>query len=219
VLNCACLQDATAYAVPVSLLAELGQRWPGWYRGLYEEFTDRAVATFGKIELLTLHTLDVRLAVYLLRMARLRGSIAADGSWSVPIAENQSEIAARVGGTRQFINAFLKRWANRGVIELGKDHIRILDVAALGRQVDTEGSAGDGVDRRRRIARRVDALAFREADLPGRGSDPRVRLGGNMREPAPAADEFEQGRVGHGRHSTGPAAGVLKVTEPDRDAA
>ena len=129
--NCVCLHDAVTYAVPVSVLAELEQRWPGWYRGLYEELTDRAVTTLGRIELLTLHTLDVRLAVYLLRMARLRGVAEAGGALRVPMPESQSEIGSRVGGTRQFVNAFLKRWANKGIIELGKNDIRILNIAVL----------------------------------------------------------------------------------------
>lgn len=129
--NCVCLHDAVAYAVPIGTLLELGRRWPGWFRGLYEELTDRAVTTFGRIELLSLHTLDVRLAVYLLRMTRLRGVREADGSWRVPMLESQSEIGARVGGARQLVNTILMRWTKKGVLDLGKNEIRIRDIAAL----------------------------------------------------------------------------------------
>ncbi|WP_428312710.1 Crp/Fnr family transcriptional regulator [Hydrocarboniphaga sp.] len=131
IANCVCQQDARVYAIPQSAVAEFAQRWPGFYRGLYEEFTARGVVTAGRIELLTSHNLNVRLAVYLLRMARLRGQSEAGGSVWVPADDNQAEVGARVGGTRQRVNSILKAWQQKGLIESHKDGTRILDLEKL----------------------------------------------------------------------------------------
>ncbi len=129
--NCVCQQDATVAAVPQAAIAEFSRRWPGYYHGLYHELANRAVVTLGRIELLSLHNLNVRLAVYLLRMARLRGRPEAGGAIWLAAFESQSEVGARVGGTRQRVNGVLKSWVKKGWIEMHKDGIHILDVQRL----------------------------------------------------------------------------------------
>ena len=129
--NCVCLKDADVAVFSMSVMTEFAQRWPGYYKGLYHEFTDRAVVIFGRIELLSLHNLHVRLAVYLLRMAHLRGEPEPGGSVWVPAADSQTEIGARVGGTRQRVNSVLKAWSQKGLIELHKEGTRILDLPRL----------------------------------------------------------------------------------------
>lgn len=137
--HCVCQQDATVAAFPESALAELGRRWPSYYKGLYHELAARAVAIFGRIELLSLYNLNVRLAVYLLRMARLRGQKEAGGAVWVPAVDSQTEIGARVGGTRQRVNSVLKAWIKKGVIEMHKDGTRILDIERLRTEVERSG--------------------------------------------------------------------------------
>lgn len=131
ITDCICHQDATVVVIPQAAVAEFAQRWPLFYKGLYEEFTDRAIIVFGKIELLSLHNLNVRLAVYLLRIARLRGK--PDGKGGIMLAgdDSQAEVGSRVGGTRQRVNSLLSAWAKRGLLESGKDGIRLLDIPAL----------------------------------------------------------------------------------------
>jgi CRP/FNR family transcriptional regulator, cyclic AMP receptor protein len=129
--NCVCLEEARVVQVPMHAVAEFSRRWPGYHRGLYHEFIDRIHVILGRIELLTLHNLDVRLAVYLLRMAHLRGVKGADGSVWVAAHDSQTEIGTRVGGTRQRVNAVLKAWSKQGLIELHKDGTRILDLGRL----------------------------------------------------------------------------------------
>ena len=129
--NCVCLDEAQVAVVPVHEMVELARRWPAYYRGLYHEFIDRLDIIFGRIELLSVHNLDVRLAVYLLRMAHLRGTRGADGAIWVPAHDSQTEIAARVGGTRQRVNSVLNAWSRAGIIERHKEGTRILDVKRL----------------------------------------------------------------------------------------
>lgn len=137
--NCVCLEDSSVLVVPMDVLTEFAGRWPGLFRGLYHEFIGRIGVIVGRIELLSLHNLDVRLAVYLLRMAHLRGAQADDGSVWVAAHDSQTEIGTRVGGTRQRVNAILKSWSKKGLIELHKDGTRILDVRRLTTEAKRSG--------------------------------------------------------------------------------
>ncbi len=137
--NCMCQQDAVAIEVGQSAVTEFAERWPGYFRGLYAELASRGPATLDRILLLSLHNLNVRLAVYLLRMALLRGVRDADQAVLVSGEISQSELGARVGGTRQRVNALLKSWVNRGLIELPHGGIRILDVGRLTTEATKSG--------------------------------------------------------------------------------
>ncbi|MES2684250.1 MAG: Crp/Fnr family transcriptional regulator [Pseudomonadota bacterium] len=137
--NCVCQQDAVVVEVSQQAIADFAARWPGYFRGLYAELAARGPATLDRILLLSLHNLNVRLAVYLLRMASLRGEKDAAGQVFIAGEISQTEIGARVGGTRQRINALLKTWVARGLIELHPGGIRIRDVARLGAEAKKSG--------------------------------------------------------------------------------
>lgn len=137
--NCLCLEDSVVVVIPIAVFMEFAARWPELFRGLYHEFIDRMVVILGRIELLSLHNLDVRLAVYLLRMAHLRGVPRGDGSVWVAAHDSQTEIGTRVGGTRQRVNKILKAWSEQGIIELQKDGTRILDVRRLTTEAKRSG--------------------------------------------------------------------------------
>jgi CRP-like cAMP-binding protein len=137
--DCVCQQDARVVVVPWAVVQECGKRWPLLYQGLYHEFMLRARAIFGRLELLSAHDMKTRLAVYLLRLAKLRGVAGADGSIGLGSDSTQAEVGARVGGARQRVNAVLKDWSRQGWISLGKDGIRLVDLGALRRQAVKSG--------------------------------------------------------------------------------
>lgn len=137
--SCVCQQEALIVQIRMPAMLEFGERWPGYFRGLYQELVERGPATLGRILLLSLYNLNVRLAVYLLRMARLRGVPQASGVVLIPGEVSQSEIGARVGATRQRVNTLLKSWAQRGLIELGSDGTRILDLPRLTAEASKSG--------------------------------------------------------------------------------
>ena len=137
--NCLCLEDSTVAVIPVPVLAEFTERCPAFFRGQYHEFIDRMGVIVGRIELLSLHNLDVRLAVYLLRMAHLRGVPGADGSVWIAAHDSQAEIGTRVGGTRQRVNTILKAWSKKGILSLHKNGTRIRDVPRLQREAKRSG--------------------------------------------------------------------------------
>jgi CRP/FNR family cyclic AMP-dependent transcriptional regulator len=129
--NCVCQRDAVIVQISVPAIVEFGERWPGYFRGLYQELVARGPATLGRIMLLSLYNIDVRLAVYLLRMARLRGVQEAGATVLISGEVSQSEIGARVGATRQRVNMLLNDWAARGLIEISGIGTRILDTQRL----------------------------------------------------------------------------------------
>lgn len=129
--HCVCQQDADVVAIPQTVINELAERWPGYFRGLYLDLTARLPYISARIEMLSLHHLDVRLAVYLLRTAQWRGQKQADTTLLLTGIGSQSEIASRVGSTRQRVNQLLKTWTDHGWIELHKEGLRILDIDAL----------------------------------------------------------------------------------------
>lgn len=137
--NCVCLEDSTVVVIPIAVLTEFAERWPSLFRGLYHEFIDRMGVILGRIELLSVHNLDVRLAVYLLRMAHLRGVRSNDGSIWIAAHDSQSEIGTRVGGARQRVNKILKAWSKKGIIELHKDGTRIVNVRKLTTEAKRSG--------------------------------------------------------------------------------
>lgn len=139
IANCVCLEDSTVVVIPIDVVTEFARQWPGFFRGLYHELVGRMDVILGRIELLSLHNLDVRLAVYLLRMAHLRGVPGDDGSIWVAAHDSQTEIGTRVGGTRQRVNAILKSWSKKGMIELNKDGTRILDLRRLTTEAKRSG--------------------------------------------------------------------------------
>jgi CRP-like cAMP-binding protein len=142
--SCVCQESAIVMTITEAVIAEFGQRWPSYFRGLYHEFGSRWTLFRGRVEMLTLHTLNVRLAVYLLRMLRLRGKQEADGSILLEPFGSQSEIGARVGGTRQRVNRVLKTWTSRGWIELTNDGVRVMAVEKLAADVRKSGFDVDG---------------------------------------------------------------------------
>jgi CRP/FNR family transcriptional regulator, cyclic AMP receptor protein len=143
-LHCVCHQSATVVAVPYAVMLEFAERWPTYYKGLYDEFTSRAVAVFARLELLSLHNLFVRLAVYFMRMAHLRGVKKDDGSLWIAAGDSQAEIGSRVGATRQRINTVIKSWTRRGIIEMEKEGIRVLNLDALRAEATRTGFDLDG---------------------------------------------------------------------------
>ena len=139
--NAVCLEDSTVVVIRMAVLKEFARRWPSLYLGLYHEFVDRLDVIIGRIELLSVHTLDVRLAVYLLRMAHLRGVRDAEGSIWIAAHDSQAEIGTRVGGARQRVNKILKTWSKKGIIELHKDGTRIVNVRRLTTEAKRSGFA------------------------------------------------------------------------------
>ena len=60
-------------------------------------------------------------------MIQIRGRHAEGGAIMINSVGNQSEIGARIGGTRQRINTVLSTWAKAGVLNVQKNGIVVHD--------------------------------------------------------------------------------------------
>lgn len=119
--NCSATNSSTLIAISKKDFLDVGEHWPQLYRGLYSEFVARGAVTIGRMELLTLHSLNVRMAVYLLRLLVTRGKAEADNSYYIESFGSQTEIANRVGGARQRVNSILKEWERNGIISIERN--------------------------------------------------------------------------------------------------
>lgn len=74
--------------------------------------------------------MDVRVSR---RLAELAGTYAVSEAGPVVIPLTQDHLAGLVGGTRPSVNLVLQRLAARGVVELGRGRITVIDRNALSR--------------------------------------------------------------------------------------
>ena len=75
------------------------------------------------------------------RVAKMLLSQPSDADGSIRLKSSQEELAHRVGGTRQSVNAALRDFERRGWIEMHDRIITVKQAAALGRFARTELSA------------------------------------------------------------------------------
>ena len=131
-VSCDCQRDSVVAAIGYEDVGEFSRRWPEFYRGLYEEVADRHEVIVARIELLSFHTLDVRLAVYFLRMLHLRAEKKTQGTTFVDMGISQTEVAARVGGARQRVSSIINKWKKRGLIEVNDaGDISVRDIESM----------------------------------------------------------------------------------------
>ncbi len=140
---CVCVTSGVLATASLPVMREFGQRWPQYYQGLHHEFSDRLGVILGRIQLLSLHGLDVRLAVYVLRMAHIRGKQRPEGGILIESVGSQAEIGARVGGTRQRVNGVLGGWAKAGVLTVNKNSLVLHNRQVL---YDIAEASGFGIE-------------------------------------------------------------------------
>ncbi|HEY6537826.1 MAG TPA: Crp/Fnr family transcriptional regulator [Candidatus Dormibacteraeota bacterium] len=119
------LSDSTVVQLPARELLALVERRPQVARDLLTEMA-------GHLRRLTGVTADLVFLDVPRRVAKLLAKeFQADSSPELELAETQSQLGARIGGTRQSVNAALRTLERRGWIEVSGRHISVRDLAAL----------------------------------------------------------------------------------------
>jgi CRP/FNR family transcriptional regulator, cyclic AMP receptor protein len=77
--------------------------------------------------------LEGRIAKLLVAMADVRG-VSGERGLSLDLGVTQADLASMVGGSRQSVNQILRGLAGRGLVELGKREITIVEEDALRRR-------------------------------------------------------------------------------------
>jgi CRP/FNR family transcriptional regulator len=94
-------------------------------RQLVDLLSERVRATSDSLADITLLDLGARLAKYLLREAERQGSD------SVTLTLNQSELGQMIGGARQTVNQLLGAFEREGMIRLSGRRVQLVDREAL----------------------------------------------------------------------------------------
>lgn len=112
-----------AVAVPRAVFDDLVGRSPVFRRFVFAAFSSRITDLFRIIDDVAFQRLDIRLAQKLAELSKGRDSIAA----------TQQQLASELGTAREVVSRVLGELSRRGLIEIGRGVIQILDRAALDR--------------------------------------------------------------------------------------
>jgi CRP-like cAMP-binding protein len=100
------------------------KNYPSFSRAVIERLALRIQHLLDQIEDLSLHTVEVRLARFLLAQS-------VDDVWERETWITQTEIAARLGTVLDVVNRNLQRFVREGLIEIQRNKILIIDRGQL----------------------------------------------------------------------------------------
>lgn len=106
------------------ILLDLVDRYPSLAKSLIENLANRVLYAMNMVVDLSLHTVESRLARFLLDQTA--GKIFSRKKWAT-----QAVIASRIGTVPVVINRAFRAFVEEGLIELERDQIQILNRQAL----------------------------------------------------------------------------------------
>ncbi len=110
--------DLTAVMVPRALFTRLIEQHPPFRAVIFNLFGERLADLMQLVEEVAFHRLDQRLAALLLA----KGEI---------VNATHQGLADELGSVREMISRLLKNFQDQGLVALGREQIRILDVDEL----------------------------------------------------------------------------------------
>lgn len=126
VITVEALEPATVIIVCRDILLDLVDRYPSLSKSIIENLAQRVLYAMNLITELSLHSVESRLARYLLEQTS--GDMICRQSWAT-----QAAIAARIGTVPVVINRAFRTLVESGLIALERDCIHILKRAELQR--------------------------------------------------------------------------------------
>ncbi|MDZ7843233.1 MAG: Crp/Fnr family transcriptional regulator [Anaerolineales bacterium] len=106
------------------ILLDLVDRYPSLAKSLIENLANRVLYAMNMVVDLSLHTVESRLARFLLNQTE--GEIISRKKWAT-----QAVIASRIGTVPVVINRAFRTFVEEGLIELERDQIQLLNRQAL----------------------------------------------------------------------------------------
>jgi CRP/FNR family transcriptional regulator len=113
--------DSVARAVPAARFADLLDESPEFREFVFASFSGRLNEIMQRFERLVLASVDKKLAGYLLERADEHGLVHA----------THENLALEIGSAREVVSRHLKALESRGLVELQRGRVRILDETAL----------------------------------------------------------------------------------------
>lgn len=118
------LESVVLYVIPRATMLQLLANYPALAQEIIQDLSGRVVHLLGLIEDISLHTVEVRLARYLLEYAE-------DETLQRQRWKTQAELAARLGTVPHVLNRALRSLVEANFIEVQRQHIRILNRSGL----------------------------------------------------------------------------------------
>ncbi len=115
------LSDTLIVVVPADPLISMIDTEPGFARALLAAMSQRLHALVTDFEAATVHRATERLAAYLLSLVEPGGPLTAT------LPASKTVIAARLGITKETLSRLLRRFAQEGLIAVGRRQITLLD--------------------------------------------------------------------------------------------
>lgn len=114
-------KDAEAVMIPADQFREWVKRYDLWREFVFELLSDRLFAVMTVVDEVVFQRMDRRVASLLLeRSGRVN-----------PLRITHQEIAAELGSSREVISRILEDFAQKGMVEVGRGTVEILDFEGL----------------------------------------------------------------------------------------
>jgi CRP/FNR family transcriptional regulator len=113
--------DIQAVAIPRAVFDELVGRSPAFRQFVFQAFSSRITDLFRIIEDVAFQRLDNRLAQKLVELSRGGATVAA----------TQQQLASELGTAREVVSRVLGELARRGLIQIGRGSIALIDRPGL----------------------------------------------------------------------------------------
>lgn len=125
------LEESGIWLIPRHALEEIVMAHPQTAMRIIENMADKIIELVTLAADLSLKTVEARFAQLLLEQAE--GDVIERRRWT-----NQIELAARLGTVPDVLSRVIRELTKAGLIEMDKQHIRILDRAGLSARVQPE---------------------------------------------------------------------------------
>lgn len=110
--------EVEVFTLPPVLFGEMMAREESFRRWIFTLFSERLSAMMELVEAVAFQRLDRRLAAHLLENAPL-------------LQASQQKLADDLGTVREMIGRALRNFEDRGLVELGRNQVKVLDLPAL----------------------------------------------------------------------------------------
>jgi CRP-like cAMP-binding protein len=118
------MEEAQVFYMKQRDVEQCLQNYPSFSRAVIERLALRIQHLLDQIEDLSLHTVEERLARFILAQSE-------DDVWEREIWITQTEIAARLGTVLDVVNRNLQKFVREGLIDIQRNKILIIDRAQL----------------------------------------------------------------------------------------
>jgi len=114
-------RDAEAVMIPADTFRDWVKRYDPWREFVFELLSDRLSTVMAVVDQVVFQRMDRRVASLLLNKSKAMN----------PIQITHQEIAAELGSSREVISRMLEDFSQKGVVEVGRGTVEILDFEEL----------------------------------------------------------------------------------------